>query len=114
MELYITVKWAYSCKTKDWHAYPYFCIIVIKSCQVDLGVRSEGGLGACVIPVILNLNRGRRHSRVKLKRGNVEVNFDSIMSKLTEVGHCWFGTMVLGTHGIGVVRAYKEFVHTPL
>ena len=42
---------------------------------------------------------GRCNSRVKLKRGNDEVNLDSVMSKLTKIGWCWFGTMVLGTHG---------------
>ena len=85
MELYITVNWSYSCKTKDWHRYPCFWIIIIKSCHVDLGVKSERGLGACVIPVILNVNGGRRHSCVKLKRGNVEINLDLVMSKLAKV-----------------------------
>ena len=61
---------------------PIFWIIVIKSCQIDLVVRSKGGLRACVILVNLNLNGGRRHSHVKLKRGNVEVNLDLVIEQV--------------------------------
>ena len=43
MELYITISWAYNCKTKDGMHTPIFLINVIKSCHVDLDVRYEGG-----------------------------------------------------------------------
>ena len=87
MELYITIKWAYNYKTKDWHAYPYFWITAIKSCLVDLCSRYEGGLGACV------------------KRGNVEVNLDLVIEQVKQsrsvsvwdhgIGNPWKTLMVL-------------------
>lgn len=82
--------------TKYWHAYPYFWTTIVKSCHVYLGVRSKGGLGACVILINLNLNGGRRHSCVKLKIGNVEVNLDSLIE---QVNQSW--SMLVWDHGIG-------------
>ena len=119
MELYNHYKFGIQLQDQYWHVYTYFWITAIKSCHVYLGVRSEGGLGACVILVLLNLNRGRCHSYVKFKRRNVEVNLDLVVEqvnqKLVGVGlGTWYWKPMEITHGIRVVGTYKEVVHTPL
>ena len=36
-----------------------FCITITKTCDVDLVVKYEGGLGACVIPISFKFEGGK-------------------------------------------------------